>query len=43
VAAALIAHDRLAALGSGQMSLSAPITGRAAASSPDWLKRRVSR
>ena len=42
VAAALIAHDRLAALGSGQMSLSAPITGRAAAS-PEWLKRRVSR
>lgn len=40
VAAALIAHDRLAALGSGQMSMSAPLGSRPV-TSPDWLKRRV--
>jgi hypothetical protein len=41
VAAALIAHDRLAALGSGQMSMAAPLNGPAR-SAPAWLARRVS-
>lgn len=44
VAAALIAHDRLAALGSGQITMSAPIDARTTlVTSPEWLKRRVSR
>lgn len=41
VAAALIAHDRLASLGSGQMSMAAPLNG-SARSAPAWLARRVS-
>ncbi len=41
VAAALIAHDRLAALGSGQMSMAAPLNERSLAA-PEWLKRKVS-
>lgn len=42
VAAALIAHDRLAALGSGQVSMAAPLGERPMAA-PEWLRRRVSR
>lgn len=40
VAAALIAHDRLAALGSGQMSMSTPVGDRPR-DAPAWLKRRI--
>ena len=40
VAAALIAHDRLAALGSGQVLMSVPVTGGGSAA-PSWLKRRI--
>jgi len=40
VAAALIAHDRLAALGSGQISMSSPVPIRPV-ESPAWLKRRI--
>ena len=40
VAAALIAHDRLAALNSGQVLMSVPITG-SSVNTPSWLKRRI--
>jgi hypothetical protein len=40
VSAAIITHHRLAALGSGQMSLAAPITGRMN-DVPAWMKRRI--
>lgn len=40
VAAALIAHDRLAALGGGQVLMSAPLTGVPSAA-PAWLRRRI--
>ena len=40
VAAALIAHDRLAQLGSGRMTVAAPVTGRSA-EAPAWMRRRV--
>jgi hypothetical protein len=40
VAAALICHDRLAALGSGRMSMSTPIADRPT-DAPDWLRRRI--
>lgn len=42
IAAALIAHDRLAALSSGQVLMSVPITGAGPVSPPTWLRRRVS-
>jgi hypothetical protein len=42
VAAAIIAHDRLAALGSGKVSMAAPLNERPVAA-PEWLRRRVSR
>lgn len=40
VAAAIIAHDRLAALGSGRVSMSAPINQRPT-QAPEWLRRRI--
>ena len=40
VAAALIAHDRLAALSNGQVMMSVPITS-GPATAPAWLKRRI--
>jgi hypothetical protein len=40
VSAAIICDHRLAALGSGQMSLAAPVTQRPT-DAPEWMKRRV--
>lgn len=40
VSAAVITHHRLAALGSGQMSLAAPVTQRPT-DAPAWMKRRI--
>jgi hypothetical protein len=40
VSAAIITDHRLAALGSGQMSLAAPVTQRPA-DAPAWMKRRI--
>lgn len=40
VSAAVITHHRLAALGSGQMSLAAPITSRPN-DVPAWMKRKI--
>lgn len=40
VSAAVITHHRLAALGAGQMSLAAPITGRPN-DVPAWMKRKI--
>jgi hypothetical protein len=40
VSAAVITHHRLAALGSGQLSLAAPVTQRGN-DAPAWMKRRV--
>lgn len=41
VAAALITHDRLAALGSGRMSVASPVTAPPSVASPAWLRRRI--
>lgn len=40
VSAAVITHHRLAALGSGQMSLAAPVTQRPN-DAPAWMKRKI--
>lgn len=40
VSAAIIAHDRLAALGSGRMTVAAPITG-VTSQPPAWLRRKI--
>lgn len=40
VSAAVITHHRLAALGSGQLSLAAPVTQRGN-DAPAWMKRRI--
>jgi hypothetical protein len=41
VAAAVIAHWRLARLGSGQANFATPLHGGSTRSAPDWLTRRV--
>ncbi|UYL88117.1 terminase [Gordonia phage Evaa] len=41
VAAALIAHDRLAALGTGQMSIATPLNQRPDSSTPAWLRQKI--
>lgn len=40
VAAALIAHDRLAALGGGRMTMAAPVSTRPQ-QAPAWMRRRI--
>lgn len=40
VSAAIVAHDRLAALGSGRMTLVPPLGGSGAAA-PAWLRRKI--
>lgn len=41
VAAAIIAHDRLAALAGGRATLAQPVSDRPANSTPAWLRRRI--
>ncbi|AXN53273.1 terminase [Mycobacterium phage Thonko] len=41
VAAAIIAHDRLAALGSGQATFATPTTSVIGVTPPAWMRRRI--
>lgn len=41
VAAAIIAHDRLASLSAGRADIAAPVNERPGNSVPSWLKRRI--
>lgn len=43
LAAAVIVHDRLIALGSGRFTAASPVLGQRPMNAPDWMRRRLTR